>query len=52
MKLQTLTANGWKYVFCRVDARALTTEDKTKALPACALPYFERHCANSQFRVA
>ena len=53
MKLQTKTqAGNWSFVFCRNDARVITTPDARKALPASALSYFQRHFANAEFRCA
>ena len=51
--LQVKIENHWHYVFCRNELKALPviTTDKSKALPASALDYFQRYFASLNFRI-
>lgn len=56
-KLHVMTKDGWKMVFCNLDGKVITTNDKKKALPTNRLwanddlQYFSKKFGNSEFKI-
>ena len=54
-RLQVKTKDGWKWVFCYnthdMKGPIIPTKEKSKALPATDLEYFQSRFGNHEFRI-